>query len=110
MPTADERPIRPKKALVRQILVALVSVFFLVYTADFFWFHLRLMNPKAGRATGSVHRSRMLAIPQKNGKVDYEMDTNKPEEDVPCSRSLFPHSNQNPCWFVSRHANDPIPM
>jgi hypothetical protein len=110
MPTAQQRPTRPGKTLVRSILIALVSLFFLIYTADFFWFHIRLLYPKAGHATATVHRSRMLAIPQKNGKVDYEMDANKPEEDVTCSRSLFPHSNQNPCWYVTRHANDPIAM
>jgi hypothetical protein len=52
----------------------------------------------------------MLAIPNKSGKYDFEIDSAKPEEDVPCARSLFPHSNQYPCWYVTRHANDPIPM
>jgi hypothetical protein len=110
METSSNRSVSPSGRLVRGILVSLVALFFLVYTADFFWFHLRIMYPKAGSASASVHRTRMLAIPQKNGKVDYEMDTAKPEEDVPCSRSLFPHSNQNPCWYLTRHANDPISM
>jgi hypothetical protein len=32
----------------------------------------------------------------------------RPEEDVPCSRSLFPQAGKRPCWYVARHANDPI--
>jgi hypothetical protein len=112
MPSAEELSTkrRPAKMLLRRILVSLVVLFLLIYTGDFFWFHTRTWYPAAGLAVGSVHRTRMLAIPQKNGKVDYEMDTAKPEEDVPCVHSLFPHWNQNPCWYVVRHANDPISM
>jgi hypothetical protein len=42
--------------------------------------------------------------------VDYEIDSQKPEEDVPCVHSLFFHAGMSPCWYVTRHANDPIPM
>lgn len=111
MPTPDEASsMRPRNTLLRRILVSLVALCLLVYTADFFWFEVRNWYPAAGRATGSVHRARMLAIPQKNGKIDYEMDPAKPEEDVSCVRSLFSHANQKPCWYVKRHVNDPIPM
>jgi hypothetical protein len=57
-----------------------------------------------------MHRTRIIAIPGKNNKVEYEIDSLRPEEDVPCSRTLFPHSGQAPCWYLARHLNDPIQM
>jgi hypothetical protein len=101
---------QPSRTLLRRILVSLVAISLLIYTGDFCWFQIRNWYPAAGHAVASVHRTRMLAIPQKNGKVDYGLDTVRPEEDVPCVRSLFPHGRANPCWYVVRHANDPISM
>jgi hypothetical protein len=42
--------------------------------------------------------------------MDYEIDSQQPEEDVPCAHSLFSQAGMRPCWYVKRHANDPIPM
>jgi len=94
----------------RRAFLSLLALLALLYLVDFSWYQLRVHVPKLGPATGSVHRIRLLAVPIKNNKVDYELDTNKPEEDVPCSHSLFPHGGARPCWYVTRHANDPIPM
>jgi hypothetical protein len=80
----------------------------LVYLIDFSWYELRLHVPKLGTATGSVHRIRLLAIPNKGNKTTFELDQVHPEEDVPCSHSLFPQGGNRPCWYVARHANDPI--
>ena len=85
-------------------------VLFLIYSADFLWFHARLNVPQAGSATGSIHRTRLLAIPGKGGKTEYQVDALQPEEDIRCVHSLFPHAGQNPCWYVARYANDPIQM
>jgi hypothetical protein len=86
----------------------LLASLLLLYLGDFTWYQLRLKFPKLGLATGSVHRIRLLAIPGKGNKMNYEIDAVRPEEDVPCSRSLFPQSGKRPCWYVTRHANDPI--
>jgi hypothetical protein len=94
----------------RRVLLSLLAVLALLYLGDFAWYQLRLHLPKLGAPAGSVHRIRLLAVPVKNNKVDYELDTVKPEEDLPCTHSLFPHSDIRPCWYVTRHANDPIPM
>jgi hypothetical protein len=107
---ATGRPSPHPKVLLRRILVGVIALCILVYTVDFFAYTIRVVYPKLGNATGSVHRYRMLAIPSKNGKFDLEMDANRPEEDVPCARSLFAHGNNYPCWYVARHANDPIMM
>jgi len=94
----------------RRVFLSLLALLSVLYLADFTWYQLRLQLPKLGQATGSVHRIRLLAVPVKNNKVDYELDSVKPEEDLPCTHSLFPHGGIRPCWYVTRHANDPIPM
>jgi hypothetical protein len=100
----------PGLRFITRIAASLAALFFIVYSVDFTWYHLRLAAPKLGAPTSSVHRVRVLLIPDKGNKVEYQIDAIHPEEDVPCSRSLFPHSNASPCWYVSRHAHDPIPM
>jgi len=94
----------------RRIFILLMALLILLYLIDFAWYALRARFPKLGPATGSVHRIRMLAIPEKNNKVEYQIDTVHPEEDLPCTHSLFPHAGNGPCWYVTRHANDPITM
>ena len=96
--------------LILRLVAALPLFFFIAYALDLTWYHARLAVPRLGAANSSVHRIRLLAIPGKANKTDYELDAVTPEEDVPCTRTLFPHANHNPCWYVSRHANDPIAM
>ncbi len=86
--------------------VALIAV----YLLDAMWFYVRRTYPAAGQASGSVHRVRLLAIADKGGKTEFTVDAVQPEEDVPCARALFTHAGQRPCWYVVRHAKDPIPM
>jgi hypothetical protein len=94
----------------RRIVLGIVALFVAVYLVDFAWYETRVLIPKLGASTGSVHRIRLLAISSKGNKVDYEIDAVHPEEDVPCSHSIFPRSGNRPCWYMVRHANDPIPM
>ena len=100
----------PGARLVMRIAAAIIFLFFVVYAVDVTWYHLRLAVPKLGPATSSVHRVRLLAIPDKGNKIEYQLDAVQPEEDVPCTRTLFPHTKHNPCWYVTRHAKDPIAM
>lgn len=98
------------RAIFRSAILAAITILLLSYFCDSFWFQLRVHFPSMGRATGSVHRLRLLAIPGKANKVQYQIDAIQPEEDVPCARSLLSHANLRPCWYVTRHANDPIEM
>ena len=106
----DSTPPAPAARFRTRLTAALAVLFFILYSVDLTWFHVRLAVPKLGAASSSIHRVRVLAIPDKGNKTEFQIDTIRPEEDVPCSRSLFPHAQQNPCWYVSRHANDPIAM
>ena len=96
--------------LIFRIVASLTVLFFISYAVDVTWYHARLAVPRFGAANSSVHRVRLLAIPDKGNKIEYQIDAVRPEEDVPCSRTLFPHAGRNPCWYVSRHAKDPIAM
>jgi hypothetical protein len=98
------------RAVFRRALLAALALLLLLYLFDSLSFQLRLHYPAVGRATGSVHRIRLLAIPGKANKVQYQIDALQPEEDLPCAQSLFPHAGLRPCWYVTRHASDPIPM
>jgi hypothetical protein len=94
----------------RRIIPRILAVCLALFFADFLWFQIRAHFSKLGQSAGSIHRVRLLAIAAKGNKVEYQIDAIKPEEDVPCARSLFPQGGNNPCWYVARHANDPIAM
>jgi len=108
--TASAAPSFSLRRILLRTLVAAVALYLVIYAGDFLWLQLRAHYPVVGPTTGSVHRIRLLAIPLKNNKVEYQIDAQKPEEDLPCVRSLFPHAGIRPCWYVTRHAKDPIPM
>ena len=93
-----------------RLLLATLGLLLAAYLVDLAWFECRVHLPKLGSATSSVHRVRLLAIASKGNKVQYEVDSVQPEEDLPCARSLFPQGGNRPCWYVAKHANDPIPM
>ena len=102
---------RPTKAFsARRAFLGTLALFALLYLADFAWYELRVFMPKLGATTGSVHRIRLFAIASKGNKVEYEIDAVHPEEDVPCSHSIFLRAGNRPCWYMVRHAKDPIPM
>ncbi len=89
------------------LIVALAAI---VYAGDYAVVRLRASYPRLGNAFGSVHMVRLLAIPLKNGRVDYELDALQPEATVTCVRALFPHLGYPPCWYVRRQSQKPIPM
>lgn len=106
----QESQASPAVRFLTRLVAGLAALFFITYAVDLSWYHLRLAVPRFGSASSSVHRLRMLAIPEKGNKTEYQLDEVHPEEDVPCTRTLFPHSSEKPCWYVSHHANDPISM
>jgi hypothetical protein len=93
-----------------RLAAVVIGLLLFFYALDFTWYELRVHFPSLGAASGSVHRIRLLAIPNKGNKTTYELDMVHPEDDVPCSHSLLPEGGMRPCWYVARHANDPIPI
>jgi hypothetical protein len=82
----------------------------IVFAGDYGVLRFRIAYPKTGSAFGTVRMERLYAIPQKNGKIEYEFDARQPEVDVPCVHSLFPHMSQSPCWCLQRNSQKPIPI
>jgi hypothetical protein len=96
--------------LVRRAAVLVVALAAIVYAGDYAVVRLRVASPRMGNAFDSVQVVRLLAIPLKNGRVDYELDATQPEATVTCVRALFPHLGYQPCWYVRRQSQKPIPM
>ena len=82
----------------------------IVFACDYALLRLRAAYPRFGSAYDSVKIDRLLAIPLKNGRVEYELDAQQPEVTVTCVRTIFPHQGYAPCWYVRRNSEKPIPM
>jgi hypothetical protein len=89
---------------------AVIVLLVLVYAGDDIRVRWKMAHPKSGDAFGTVQMERLYAIPQKNGKVEYEFDALQPEVTTPCVHSLFPHMGDTPCWYLRRNSQKPIPM
>jgi len=52
-----------------------------------------------------VQINKYYAVPQKNGKTEFE--PGEPETQT-CVNTIFPHLGYSPCWYVKRHRNQQI--
>ena len=96
--------------LLKRILIAAIAALALVLCGDYLSLRVRMLHPKPADPFESLKTLRVLAIPEKNGKTEYEVDARNPEQTVTCVHSLFPHSGYSPCWYVKPRINQPIPM
>jgi len=74
-----------------------------VYAADAAGVELRKAHHSDPTTTVPVRTS--LAIPQKNGRIEF---TPVGMEARSCVRSLFPHLGLAPCWYVKCHTREQI--
>jgi hypothetical protein len=107
---AKERELNNPGDIARRTVVLIAVLAAMVYASDYALVRLRAAYPRWGNAFDSVQVVRLLAIPLKNGRVDYELDATQPEATVTCVRALFPHLGYQPCWYVRRQSQKPIPM
>jgi hypothetical protein len=98
------------RTLAKRLLIPILAGLALSYFADFLYLRVRMLHPKPADPFESIHALRVLAIPEKNGKTEFEVDAQNPEQTVTCVHSLFPHSGFSPCWYVKPRINQPIPM
>jgi hypothetical protein len=94
----------------KRILGGLVGALVLVYVSDYTYLRIRMLRPTPTSPFESMTRTRVLAIPQKNGKFDYQIDETQPVETLTCVHSLFPHYGDQPCWYLKPRINQPIPI
>jgi hypothetical protein len=95
--------------LVQRVAAGAALTAVLLYAGDYLWLRVRMVCSKPGPME-SFTQTRLLAIPLKNGKIEYEIDPLTPEETLTCVHSLFPHYGHAPCWYLKPRANQPIPM
>ena len=96
--------------IARRAPLSLVALAAMLYCGDYIVLRLRAVFPRMGVAYDSVLMERLYAIPLKNGRTEYQMDARQPEVTVSCVRTLFPHQGYQPCWYLRRNSQKPIPM
>jgi len=84
-----------KRALAAAILLAAAG-----WTAD--WLLLRHKIAKDA-GFGEVEMHYRYAVHLKNRRIEQRTELPQLEE---CVHSLFPHYDENPCWYLARHANE----
>ena len=94
----------------RRITLVCVLLILFVYAGDYLLVRLRMGFPKLGSAFDTVQFQRLLAFPLNSGRVEYEFDAQQPVAAVTCVRALFPHMSYQPCWYLRRQSEKPIPM
>ena len=76
--------------------VVLAAGFVIAYVTD--WSVYRL----TGSPSSTVIVSRYLTVPLKGNKEEFDFLGSSP---VPCSLSLFPQDDKDPCWLLRRNSN-----
>lgn len=75
----------------------------LLFAADYGWLRTRISRNDP--AFDSVLIEVVEQIPQKGNKAEYVPQDPRPQS---CVRSIFPHMDQQPCWYLKRHAQQQI--
>jgi len=79
----------PRRILFKRILVGAVAALAVLYIGDYLSVRIRMLHPKPADPFESLKALRVLAIPEKNGKTEYEVDAQNPVQTVTCVHSLF---------------------
>jgi hypothetical protein len=98
------------RILFKRILVLTAAAVAILFIGDYLYVRVRMLHSKPSDPFETIKALRVLAIPEKNGKTSYEVDTQNPEQTVTCVHSLFAHYGFSPCWYVKPRINQPIPM
>jgi hypothetical protein len=69
-----------------------------VFLVDYAVFRVRLATGR--EPFGAVTVRRFYAVQQKNGKTEFLFN---PPASESCVNALFPHSGEQPCWYLRRH-------
>lgn len=96
--------------ILKRIFAAIAIAFAFIYACDYLYLRVRMLRATPADPFESMTRTRVLAIPQKSGKFDYEIDQQMPVETLTCVHSLFPHYGDQPCWYLKSRVNQPIPV
>ncbi len=90
----------------RRFMFAIAITFgsaIVLFAADYAWLRVRIARSDA--AFDTVRVDVVEQIPQKGNKAEYVPEDPQLQS---CVRSIFPHMDQQPCWYLKRHAHQQI--
>jgi hypothetical protein len=91
------------RRVISRALVGLIAAGAPAYAADYAILRFRIwrkLDPY-----GSVTVQVYYAVPQKNGKMEYDFQSSEEET---CVKSIFPHLGNRPCWYARTHRDREI--
>ena len=93
------------KRVVLKVLVGIMCAAALVYAGDWVVFRIRL--ERSAGALGSVMVNAYYAVPEKNGRTEYDLQSSGPQV---CANAIFPHMGYLPCWYLRKHRDQEIKL
>ena len=93
------------KRIVFKVVIALLGAAALFYIGDYAVLRYRIASNRA--PYGSVTVNVYYAVPQKNGRMEYDFQSSQAEA---CVNSVFPHAGYAPCWYLRRHSDQPVQL
>jgi hypothetical protein len=99
-----------RQTILQRLVVFLVLAMAVLYSGDFISLHLRMRHTTATDPFETLTAPRVLAIPEKGNKTEYQIDAENPMQTVTCVHALFPHNGYSTCWQVQRTLHQPVPM
>jgi hypothetical protein len=84
-------------------VLSAVATLAIVYACDYA--SVRFHIPKSRQPFGTVTIQRYDAISEKNNRTEFVYEDPVTQ---PCVHSIFPHLGYQPCWYLSRHAEQRI--
>lgn len=79
----------------------------LVWLGDTLYVRHRMAHKTATDPVETIKVTPIYMIPRKDGRA--ELDFGDPENQT-CVHAVFPHLGYNPCWYVVRQSQKPIPI
>jgi hypothetical protein len=98
------------RQLLERLVIGLALMIALIYAGDYIYLRIRMIHPKPTDPFESITAPRILAIEEKNNRVSYQTDEQNPTQTFVCAHSLFPHYGNQPCWYLKKKIDKPIPM
>ena len=98
------------RALLERVVISLALAVALAYAGDYLLVRLRMLYPKTNDPFETLTAPRILAVPEKGNRTSYEIDVLHPTQTFVCVHSIFPHYGNQPCWYLKKKIDNPIPL
>jgi hypothetical protein len=93
------------KRVVFKVVIALLGAAGLFYIGDYAVLRYRIARNLT--PYGSVTVNVYYAVPQKNGRMEYDFGSSQAEV---CVNSVFPQAGYAPCWYLRRRSDQQVQL